>query len=267
MFLGPCAGLLTLLNVVLTLQLDENSPCSGLGCRKTVSMPLLDQMKGNLKADFDVSEMNQLLKVYIDQEIRSGVEIGIKNSVDNMINSRMQQVQQEAASVIDKNMSRFLSDFESKMTKLKQDNEKELNEMKKVSKKYAFFATLSSSHDNLPANTVVMFDTVSLNEGDAYDGTTGEFTCPEDGLYHFSWTTVSNARKDFVSVLVANDRKIAENAVDSDSVSDGMTGTSNVIVRMRNGQKAWLAVSSSDGKQLRNSWNGSPCSMFSGFKL
>ncbi|CAG2216286.1 C1QL [Mytilus edulis] len=193
MFLGPCAGLLTLLNVVSTLQLDENSPCSGLGCRETVSMPLLDQMKGNLKADFDVSEMNQLLKVYIDQEIRS-----------------------EAASVIDKNMSRYISDFESKMTKLKQDNEKEFSEMKKVSKKYAFFATLSSSHDNLPANTVVMFDTVSLNEGDAYDGTTGKFTCPEDGLYHFSWTTVSNARKDFVSVLVANDRKIAENAVDSD---------------------------------------------------
>ncbi|VDI56771.1 Hypothetical predicted protein [Mytilus galloprovincialis] len=267
MFLGPCAGLLTLLNVVSTLQLDENSPCSGLGCRKTVSMPLLDQMKGNLKADFDVSEMNQLLKVYIDQEIRSGVEIGMKNSVDNMINSRMQQVQQETTSVIDKNMSRYISDFESKMTKLKQDNEKEFSEMKKVSKKYAFFATLSSDRSNLPANAVVMFDTVSLNEGDAYDGTTGIFTCPEDGLYHFSWTTVSNPGKDFTSVLVANDRKIAENAADSDSVSDAMTGTSNVIVRMMKRQKAWIGVQGSDGKNLKKIWVGSPCSMFSGFKL
>ncbi|XP_071128045.1 heavy metal-binding protein HIP-like [Mytilus edulis] len=164
-------------------------------------------------------------------------------------------------------MSRYISDFESKMTKLKQDNENELNEMKKVSKKYAFFATLSSSKNNLPANTVVMFDTVSLNEGDAYDGTTGTFTCPEDGLYHFSWTTVSDSGKDFSSVLVANDRKIAVNVVDSDSVSDYMTGTSNVIVRMMKGQKAWIAVQGSDGKHLFKDWNGPPCSMFSGFQL
>ncbi|VDI21789.1 Hypothetical predicted protein [Mytilus galloprovincialis] len=67
-------------------------------------MPLLDKVEGNLKADFDVSEMNKLLKVYIDHEIRSGVEIGL------------QQVKQEIASV------------DSKMTKLKQDTEKEPND-------------------------------------------------------------------------------------------------------------------------------------------
>ncbi|CAG2208604.1 unnamed protein product [Mytilus edulis] len=265
MFLGPCAVLFVLMKFDLAVQLDENSPCSGLGCRKTVSMPLLDQMKGNLKAEFDVSEMNKLLKDYIDQEIRSGVEIGLKNGVENIINLRMQQVQQETTSVIDKNMSTYISDFESKMTKLKQDNEKEFSEMKKVSKKYAFFATLSSDRSYLPENSVVMFDTVSLNEGDAYDGTTGIFTCPEDGLYHFSWTTVTNAGKDFTSVLVANHRRIAENAVDSDSVSDAMTGTSNVIVRMMKRQKAWIGVIR--GKNLKKVWSESLCSMFSGFKL
>ncbi|VDI56770.1 Hypothetical predicted protein [Mytilus galloprovincialis] len=243
MFRVPCVVLFVLLKCAITVRLDENSTCGGLRCQKTVTMPLLDKMEGNLKADFDVSEMNKLLKVYIDQQIRSGVEIGL------------QQVKKEIASV----------DF--KMTKLKQDTDKELNDELKVSKKYAFFATLSSDRNNLPRNAVVMFDTVSLNEGDAYDGTTGTFTCPEDGLYHFSWTAVSGRSKDFVSVLVANDRKIAANAVDSDSVSDSMTGTSNVIVRMMKGQKAWVAVHREDGKQLVKAWNGSPCSMFSGFKL
>ncbi|CAG2225561.1 C1QL [Mytilus edulis] len=230
-------------------------------------MPLLDQMKGNLKAEFDVSEMNKLLKVYIDQEIRSGVEIGLKNGVENIIDLKMQKVHQEVASVVDKNMSRYILDFESKMTKLKHDNAKEINEIKKVSKKYAFFASLSSDKNNLPANSVVMFDIVSLNEGGAYDGKTCKFTCPEDGLYHFSWTTVSGDRKDFSSVLVANGNKIAENVVDSDSVSDTMTGTSNVIVRMMKGQKAWIAVQLSEGTNLDMEWNSSPCSMFSGFKL
>ncbi|XP_063415794.1 uncharacterized protein LOC134697446 [Mytilus trossulus] len=267
MFLGPCVVLFVLMKCDIAAQLDENRPCSGLGCRKTVSMPLLDQMKGNLKADFDVSEMNKLLKIYIDQEIRSGVEIGLKNGVENIINLKKQQVQQEVASVVDKNVSRYIVDFESKLTKLKQDNAKELNDIKKVSKKYAFFATLSSDKKNLPANSVVMFDTVSPNEGGAYDGTTGKFTCPEDGLYHFSWTTVSGEGEDFSSVLVANGNIIAANAVDSDSVSDTMTGTSNVIVRMMKGQKAWIAVQVSEGDHLDMAWNGSPCSMFSGFKL
>ncbi|CAC5362379.1 C1QL [Mytilus coruscus] len=249
------------------MPLNENNPCSGLGCRKTVSMPLLDQMKGNLKAEFDVSEMNKLLKAYIDQEIRSRVEIGLKNGVENMINLKMQQVHQETESVIDKNMSRYISNFESNMKKMKQDNEKELNEMKKVSKKYAFFATLSSDKNKLPDGTVVMFNMVPLNEGDAYDGTTGKFTCPEDGLYHFSWTTVSGDGQDFTSVLVANDKNIAENVVDSDSVSDTMTGTSNVIVRMIKGQKAWIAVQANEGTHLDMKWGDSPCSMFSGFKV
>lgn len=75
MFPGPFVVLFVLLTFVATMQLDENSTCSGLGCQNTVTMQLLDKMEGNLKADFDVSEMNKLLKVCIDQEIRSVVEI------------------------------------------------------------------------------------------------------------------------------------------------------------------------------------------------
>ncbi|XP_052103252.1 heavy metal-binding protein HIP-like isoform X2 [Mytilus californianus] len=252
-------------------------------------MPLLDEMKGTLKADFDVSEMNKLLKTYIDQEIRSEVEIALKRGVENIINSRLEQVQQETASAIDKNMSRHISTFESTYLKgqtymvnllketvgdfkkktdpLRQEYAILIKELFKVSTKYAFFATLSSDKNNLPNNAVVIFDAVSLNEGHAYDRRTGKFTCPEDGIYHFSWTTVSGAGRDFSSVLVANDKKIAANAVDSDSVSDTMTGTSNVIVRMIKGQKAWIAVQTSEGTHLDVRWNDAPCSMLSGFKL
>ena len=51
----------------------------------------------------------------------------------------------------------------------------------------AFHATvdglLSSNHQ---AGETVVFETVKLNLGGGYDGTTGVFTCPTDGVYIFS---------------------------------------------------------------------------------
>jgi hypothetical protein len=50
---------------------------------------------------------------------------------------------------------------------------------------------MSSDKEDLPKKSVVVFDQASLNVGEAYDETTGKFTCKVDGLYTFSWTTIS----------------------------------------------------------------------------
>lgn len=50
----------------------------------------------------------------------------------------------------------------------------------------AFTAKLNSC-DSYPRHSgVLIFATVMLNEGDGYSSDTGIFTCPVDGLYHFS---------------------------------------------------------------------------------
>jgi hypothetical protein len=54
----------------------------------------------------------------------------------------------------------------------------------------------------------VVFDQASLNVGEAYDKTTGKFTCKVDGLYTFSWTTVSNPKKDFTTGLITSGRHV-----------------------------------------------------------
>jgi hypothetical protein len=61
-----------------------------------------------------------------------------------------------------------------------------------------------------------VFDRASLNVGEAYDETTGKFTCKVDGLYTFSWTTLSKSKKDLTTVLITNGNRVVQNVVDTD---------------------------------------------------
>jgi complement C1q subcomponent subunit C len=130
---------------------------------------------------------------------------------------------------------------------------------------YAFFATMSSDKTNLPVDSVVLFDQASLNVGEAYDETTGKFTCKVDGLYTFSWTTVSSPEKDLTTELITSGSRVARNLVDNDKTDDFLSSSSTVVVRMRKGEQTWISVVKGD--QLTAEWSTVPTSMFSGFKI
>ena len=51
----------------------------------------------------------------------------------------------------------------------------------------AFSAQLSDSTVFMDGSTIV-YDTTQLNEGGVYNNTSGEFTCPDNALYVFTWT-------------------------------------------------------------------------------
>ena len=96
---------------------------------------------------------------------------------------------------------------------------------------YAFFATMSSNKENLPVDSVVVFDQASLNVGEAYDETTGKCTCKVDGLYTFSWTMVSSPKQDLTTDLITSGNRVARNAVDTDETGDYLSSSSTVVVR------------------------------------
>ncbi|CAC5375487.1 unnamed protein product [Mytilus coruscus] len=73
---------------VLPSVADE---CSGHSCRNVISMPLMDDMKATLKADLDVTNMNNHLKAYIEQEIRKGVETAMKDVMRQLIDNKLQE--------------------------------------------------------------------------------------------------------------------------------------------------------------------------------
>ena len=52
---------------------------------------------------------------------------------------------------------------------------------------YAFTAELSSTATIAPGSTIV-FDRVITNVGGLYFNTSGQFACPDDGLYVFLWS-------------------------------------------------------------------------------
>ena len=130
---------------------------------------------------------------------------------------------------------------------------------------YAFFATMSSNKVNLPEDAVVVFDQASLNVGEAYDETTGKFTCNVDGLYTFSWTTLSRYKKDLTTVLITSGTRVVHNVVDTDLTADTLSSSSTVVVRMRKSEQTWISVVKGD--HLMALWDSVPSSMFSGFKI
>jgi hypothetical protein len=124
---------------------------------------------------------------------------------------------------------------------------------------------MSSDKEDLPRKSVVVFDQASLNVGEAYDETTGKFTCKVDGLYTFSWTTLSKSNKDLTTVLITNGSRVVQNVVDTDATDDTLSSSSTVIVRMSKGEQTWISVVK--GNQLTAQWESLPSSMFSGFKI
>jgi len=124
---------------------------------------------------------------------------------------------------------------------------------------------MSSNKEDLPKDSVVVFDLASLNVGEAYDKTTGKFTCKVDGLYTFSWTTLSGPKKDLTTVLITSGSRVVQNVVDTDETDDTLSSSSTVVVRMRKGEQTWISVMK--GNQLTATWNSTPSSMFSGFKI
>ena len=124
---------------------------------------------------------------------------------------------------------------------------------------------MSSDKKNLPEDAVVVFGQASLNVGEAYDETTGKFTCNVDGLYTFSWTTLSKPKRDLTTVLITSGTRVVQNVVDTDKTADTLSSSSTVVVSMRKGEQTWISVIKGD--YLMAQRGSLPSSMFSGFKI
>lgn len=59
----------------------------------------------------------------------------------------------------------------------------------------AFQSSLSKTLENMKNQKTVIFDKVSLNEGNAYDKTSGIFVAPLDRIYSFTFTMLTHPGK------------------------------------------------------------------------
>ena len=127
----------------------------------------------------------------------------------------------------------------------------------------AFQSSLTNHLQNLKNQETVIFDKVRLNEGNAYNQKTGEFTASVGGVYSFNWKTLTDHGKYFVTEIVHNGNPIAFNYCDGRGLSSGCVSSSNqAIIRMKKRDKVWIRTHGGNGIFAHGGW----CD-FSGYKV
>ncbi|VDI36868.1 Hypothetical predicted protein [Mytilus galloprovincialis] len=129
--------------------------------------------------------------------------------------------------------------------------------------KIGFLATPSRPLSNIKMHATVIYDLVKSNIGGAYDPATGKFTAPSDGLYYFSWTTLTKPNRAFITSLQLNNDKgiIIGNHARAYGIKDLLPSSQSAVVAMKKMDTVYIR-NWADGQYMANFW-----SSFSGFKI
>ncbi|XP_052072522.1 heavy metal-binding protein HIP-like [Mytilus californianus] len=109
-------------------------------------------------------------------------------------------------------------------------------------KNVAFRANLGTTLRNLSPKAVVVVDQIVLNIGKAYNTLNGLFTCPEDGVYSFTWAAMTSPNSSFESDFVVNGKIVAGNLASSHNDNEYQPTTKTVVVQLKKGDKANVAT-------------------------
>ena len=129
----------------------------------------------------------------------------------------------------------------------------------------AFTASCSASGTTKSYKKII-FNDVITNEGGAYNGSTGIFTCPAGGVYAFIWTLRTTSGKYCGANLVINgsvQSKIRARAYLGGISEDNVwsMATMSGTFRLTEGDRVWVR------SQDYNYFATSPDNAFSGWKL
>ncbi|CAC5404592.1 C1QL [Mytilus coruscus] len=123
------------------------------------------------------------------------------------------------------------------------------------------FTAYRNSVQTLSSNAIVKFDKLWTNNLNAYDLTTGVFTAPMPGLYHFSAVVMSEDGKTLFLHLWHNDIKTAGSYTQGDGYK---TGTFDVVLNLKKGDRIYIRCKGGHDSQTIYS-NVDNYSTFSGY--
>ncbi|XP_052086489.1 complement C1q-like protein 3 [Mytilus californianus] len=144
-----------------------------------------------------------------------------------------------------------------------EDNGVKCNCNKEDETKIGFLATPSRPLKNIKMHATVIYDLVKTNIGGGYDPATGKFTAPSDGLYYFSWTTLTNPNGGFITSLQLNNDKgiIIGNHARASGIKDYLPSSQSAVVSMKKRDTVYIR-NWAYGHYMSNFY-----SSFSGFKI
>ncbi|XP_069107951.1 cerebellin-1-like [Argopecten irradians] len=126
----------------------------------------------------------------------------------------------------------------------------------------AFHAILSHTIPDPTIGHIVQFDKTVTNIGSHFNSQTGEFICPEVGVYQFSWTIKVYNIQWMVTELVRNGVVIGSGMSGDDN--QWTTGSASAITMLVPGDSVWVRVTAdhSGGADIYPTFT-----MFNGFRL
>ena len=119
------------------------------------------------------------------------------------------------------------------------------------------FSALLRSHKTTTTHGKLILDQVLVNEGGAYNGKTGTFTCKVPGLYQFAWTISKNkgASSGLHMYLMKNNDLAFQDYVDEPN--DNFSGS--FMMYLQEGDFVWIKMIQAGGyltASRHSAWSG-----------
>ncbi|XP_030286575.1 complement C1q subcomponent subunit C-like [Sparus aurata] len=142
--------------------------------------------------------------------------------------------------------------------------ENRLKTLEEGKTKVAFSALIETGGAYGPFKTDVTlaFNKVLTNIGGAYDSSTGVFTAPVTGVYHFSFFYHAGGKHKARLTLFKNDKKIVKSSNHQTGSNTADNGGNAVVLQLQQGDKVYVSM-----PENHHVWATSISTSFSGFLL
>ncbi|XP_053408382.1 complement C1q and tumor necrosis factor-related protein 9A-like [Mercenaria mercenaria] len=203
----------------------------------------------------------QLLEKMIRTEIRvETIDIEIKKTQETVLNT-LNDIKKTVADMTDR-----FEDLRNNITEVMEQKIRDIEEIeeKMTRPSVAFFAHHVSDVSLHVTDKIIIFDSITTNEGSGYDTSTGVFTAPVGGMFQFTVNFCTYKQKDSPIALVLAGKQIARSSnYDKDSHT---CGSFSATARVKSGEKVWVkcVYGSSSYSLWQDSWK---MNSFSGFLL
>ena len=128
-----------------------------------------------------------------------------------------------------------------------------------------FYAVMRGKSFTSNVDTILVFETVIVNEGEHYDPYDGVFVAPQKGVYLFSWTVSGNGGSYIVTELVVEQNTIS--SAGELNAGGHPSGSMTALCKMEKGDHAWIRTTGVTGSHVLYSKDNYPQSAFLGLLI
>jgi hypothetical protein len=129
-----------------------------------------------------------------------------------------------------------------------------------------FYAVVRGKCFTFNVDTILVFETVIVNEGEHYDPYDGVFVAPQKGVYLFSWTVSGNGGSHIVTELVVEQNTISS-AGELNGGGGHPSGSMTALCKMEKGDHAWIRTTGLSTSNVLYSKDNYPQSAFLGLLI